>query len=149
MVLVLAGLALALALPNLDRLYGATARATERDRILDRIAVLGREAAANGQAYVLTNSVSSEDPQDPQEEDQPAPPPDFAAYPSPDFVVYPLDLPQGWQVRVDEPILARATGVCLGGVVTLLHEDSAPRRITLTPPFCAVAPAAGRARRSP
>lgn len=138
-VLVLAGLALALALPNLDRLHGATTRATERDRILDQIAALGREAAANGQAYVLTSSAPSEDPQaDPPEEGQPAPPPDFAAYP--------LDLPQGWQVRVEEPILVRATGVCLGGTVTLLHEDSASRRITLKPPFCAVAPAAGRPR---
>ena len=131
-VLVLAGLALALALPNLDRLYGAAARATERSRILDQIAALGREAFASGRAYALANPAPTAGTRAAQQPPAPLPP---------GFAPYPLELPEGWQVRVDEPILARATGVCLGGAVTLAHEDSRPERIILAPPFCAVAPA--------
>ncbi len=44
-VLALLGLIVAIALPNLQTLYDSVTRNTQRDRILDQITVLGREAA--------------------------------------------------------------------------------------------------------
>ena len=51
---------------------------------------------------------------------------------------YPLDVPDGWELVVEEPILVRASGVCLGGSLTLLHEELDPVHVELLPPFCRV-----------
>ena len=123
-VLTLVGLIAALAAPNLQRLYGSLTRATERDFIVDQIAGLGAEALMRGRDYVLLDTTGR------PEGDAPVPPVGYVAYP--------LEVPPGWQVRVDEPLFVRANGVCLGGVVTLRHPESAPLRLELRPPYCRI-----------
>lgn len=128
-VLVLAGALVALAFPNLKGLYGSVARNTERAHILDQLAALGRDAIAYRLAYFLP---------DPAREDN-----GLGAAWGAEFQPYPLDLPEGWRLRVDAPVHVRANGVCLGGAVTLLHDDVPPTRLTLEAPLCRVGAALG------
>lgn len=124
-VLSLLGLIAALAAPNLQRLYGSLTRATERDYILDQIADLGGEALLRGRDYVVLGT-----PDTGEDAVVLAPPVGYEAYP--------LEVPEGWRVRLEQPLFVHANGVCLGGAVTLLHEESAPIHLELRPPFCRV-----------
>lgn len=130
-VLVLAGLLVALAFPNLQRLYGAAARNTERDRILDQIAALGREAMTQRRAYFIADAERGDNGLDA----------DANGY----FAPYAVAVPEGWRLRVEEPVLVRANGVCLGGEVTLLHDEAPPLTAKVEAPFCRVRPNAGKA----
>ena len=127
-VLVLGGLLVAVAFPNLQRLYASAARNTERDHILDQIAALGREAVAQRRAYFLADSERADN--------------GLGAAAGTGFAPFPLEVPEGWRLRVEEPVLVRANGVCLGGEVTLLHDDAPPRTVRLEAPLCRVAASA-------
>lgn len=120
-VLAIVGLVAALALPNLRQLYQGAARATERERILDQLAALGREALLHRGDYVVLGA-GAEDDADPA------------------YEVRRLDLPAGWTLELDRPLRVRATGVCLGAQATLRHVDAAEPslRLDLQPPYCAV-----------
>lgn len=122
-VLALLGVLAAVALPNLERLTASVTRDTQREHILNQFAELGAAAMLDGLDYAL---VGTDVPDD-----------DVA-----DVLVgrtrYRLDVPDGWEILVDEPILARANGVCLGGSVTLLHDELEPLRVELAAPFCRV-----------
>jgi prepilin-type N-terminal cleavage/methylation domain-containing protein len=48
----------------------------------------------------------------------------------------PLELPEGWKLRTESPIVFRANGVCGGGVIYLQYYEEAEFRVKLTPPFC-------------
>ena len=122
-VLALVGLLAALALPNLDRIYDNLARSSERDHILDQLASLGHDAMLRRRAYVVfgTDERSAEE---------------LAAYV--DYEPYPLDIPEGWRVRLDTPLLVRPNGVCLGAEVTLTHDDAAAVTVSLEAPLCRV-----------
>ena len=124
-VLALLGLIVAIALPNLQTLYDSVTRNTQRDRILDQIAVLGREAALLERNWVVlgtTGEVASLDGSEVRRLGD----------------IHALDVPEGWDVRVNEPLVIRANGVCLGAEVSLLHRGEVVERIDLEPPFCAV-----------
>ena len=112
-----------MALPNLERLTASVTRDTQREHILNQFAELGATAMLDGLDYVVVGTDAPDDE-------------------ATDAIVgrtrYPLDVPEGWEVLLDEPILARANGVCLGGVVTLLHEEAEPLYVELTAPFCRV-----------
>ncbi len=120
-VLAVVGLLAALALPNLRQLYQSAARATERERILDQIAALGREALLHRRNYVVFGTGAEDDA-------------------DPTYEAHRLDLPAGWTLELDRPLRVRATGVCLGAQATLRHVDAAepPTRLDLQPPYCAV-----------
>ena len=124
-VLALLGLIVAVALPNLQTLYDSVTRNTQRDRILDQIAVLGREAALVERNWIVLGTTG-----------------DVAKLDGPEVQrlgdVHALDVPDGWDVRVSEPLVIRANGVCLGAEVSLLHRGEVVERIALEPPFCAV-----------
>lgn len=122
-VLALVSLIAALALPNLMGLYESATRATERDRILDQLAGMGREAMLKGHGYAVYGTTQGPMPTDA---------PDFGVQP------YPLIVPEGWQVELDRPLWVRPNGVCLGATVTLSHPDSAPVEVALAPPYCRV-----------
>ena len=122
-VLALVGLLVALALPNLHRIYDNLARRSERDHILDQFAALGHEAMLRRRAYVVFGT----DKRPAQEAA------DYA-----DYEPYPLDIPDGWQVRLDKPLLVRPNGVCLGGEVTLAHAGAVGVTVSLDAPFCRV-----------
>ena len=122
-VLTLVGLIAALAAPNLQRLYGSVTGATERDYILDQLSGLGLEAMQSGRDYVVLGTANPSD-----DEEAPVAPPGYEPFP--------LDVPAGWQLRVDRPLVVRANGVCLGGALTLVPAQGAPIRIELQPPYC-------------
>ena len=125
-VLAVVGLATALAMPNLQRLYAAATRASEQDYVLDQIAGLGREAMLNGRAYVVFGN---------------APPPDPAgAARYAEYETYVMDVPEGWRLALDRPLVVLANGVCLGGALTLSHAQSTAVRLELAPPYCRVDP---------
>ena len=121
-VLALLGLLTALAVPNLQRLFASVSTSTERQHILDQFEALGREALANGRAYVVFSETPDADT--------------AAGYA--DFERRPIDLPDAWRFRLDRPLLVRANGFCRGGELTLIHEDAPVLRATLAPPYCRV-----------
>ena len=124
--LALLGLATAIAMPNLERLYVSATRASERDYVLDQVAALGREAMLNGRAYVVFGNA-------------PPPGPDEAIRYA-DYETYPVDVPEGWRLQLERPLVVLANGVCLGGALALSHErdEAAPVRVELAPPYCRV-----------
>ena len=149
-VLVLVGLVAALAWPNLERLQAAVVRGTERDYILDQLVGLGRRAMLEQRSYVVVGSGGARDPglSGPVHEaaDPPAGQPgglaEHASDPRlpADHAPYPVDLPEGWALRLDQPLVVRANGVCLGAGLTLYHMGAEDVRIELDPPYCAVDP---------
>ena len=122
-VLALVGVLTALALPNLVRIYDNLTLRTEQDHILDQFAALGHEAMLRQRAYVVFGT------QAPPEEE-------LAIYA--DYQPYPLDVAEGWQVQLDAPLVVYANGVCLGGEVTLAHDDAPEVTVSLAAPFCRV-----------
>ena len=122
-VVALLGLLATLALPNLQRIYASAQRSTERDLILKQLGALPRLALLQRRDYVVhstdaTAESSSEGP----------------SHAEP----YPLDMPEGWRLVFDRPLVVRASGVCLGAELTLSHPDAAAVRVHLQSPYCAV-----------
>lgn len=147
-VLVLVGLVTTLALPNLERLQGAVTRKTERDYILDQFAGLGREAMLRRRAYAVFGSGEAPEAGFPVTAGEAA---DAVAqrprnWPAGDgfgpqgHERYAIDLPDGWEIRLDEPLLVYANGLCLGAGLSLYHQGAEDVRVVLEPPYCRVAP---------
>ena len=127
-VLALVGLVTVLAAPNLQRLYEGFTRKAEQGRILNQIAGLGREAMLRGRAYAVYGSGS-----DAGEAESTGRVSGFEAYP--------LDVPEGWEVSVNRPLLVRANGVCLGATMTLVYRGATAARVVLEAPYCRVSDA--------
>lgn len=124
-VLALVGLVTVLAVPNLERLYEGFTRKAEQGRILNQIGGLGREAMLRGRAYAVFGT--GED--------------SAAAQPGRQvsgYEPYSLEVPAGWEVDLDKPLLVRANGVCLGATVTLKHRGQSTARVVLQAPYCRV-----------
>lgn len=122
-VLALLAVLAAVVLPNFERMTASAARDTEREHILNQFAGIGMAAMLNGRDYVVLGT------------DRPD---DDAEAVLVGRTRYPLDVPDGWEVVAEEPIRVRASGVCLGGSVTLLHEELEPIHVRLLAPFCRV-----------
>jgi len=150
-VLLLLGLLGALAIPNLERLQGAVTTRTERDYILDQIAGLGRQAMLEERAYVVLGTrregdadlsdVARMTPDAAREQQRTrlSGTPDGPAS-HPDHEHYVIDLPEGWEIRLDEPLVVYANGVCLGTGLTLYVRGAEDFRTELDPPYCRVDP---------
>ena len=142
-VLALLALVAGIAYPNLERLYAGAVRSTERAYILDQFASLGRRAMERRRAFVVVGSGDASRATT-GEADDPGParrrPPGLAFPPAarPDRAPDVIDLPAGWEVSFDEPLVVRANGVCLGAEVTLRHLGVVDVRVRLEPPFCRV-----------
>ena len=115
----------AVALPNLERLTASMTRDTQLEHIKNQIATLGATAMLDGRDYVVLGT-------DPEAATDDLAPHLLGRTP------YPLDVPDGWVVVLEEPILVRASGVCLGGRLTLIHEEVEPVQVDLEAPFCRV-----------
>ena len=150
-VLVLVGLVTALAFPNLERLRGAVTSKTDRDYILDQFAGLGRHAMLQGRAYVVFGSGraqgagfsdSTGGTADATARDRRTRPAGdgFLAPTYPGHHRYVIDLPEGWEIRLDEPLVVYANGLCLGAGLALYRQGEEDSRIVLDPPYCKVAP---------
>ena len=49
-----------------------------------------------------------------------------------------VNLPEGWQLATDSPIVYSAKGACRGGTLRLMLDGELVRRITLKAPYCRV-----------
>lgn len=142
-VLTLVSLMTMLAVPNLQRLYGAVTRTTERNAILNRFADLGRQAMLQRRTYLIVGSGAQDailakkrsPVAGPDDEDTPPPAP---VSPFEQHEPYRIDLPEGWTLHLPIPILVRANGVCLGGEVALSYNGAPDVRLVLEPPYCHV-----------
>ena len=150
-VLLLAGLIATLALPDPDRLRTAFTTSTERGYILDQIAGLGRRAMLEERAYVVMGTRREEDAEasspsrnarDGARNEPPAHLSDARADQAPhwDYERYAIDLPEGWEIGLDEPLVVRANGVCLGAGLTLYLRGTEDFRVRLDPPYCRAGP---------
>ncbi len=144
MVLALLGVIGALVLPNLERFTGSVSRSSERDLILNQITGLGTEAMLQGGGFVIlgTDELDELDAQaaaNPDTEAQTASP----VHELTGLPVHRLDIPDGWRLYLDAPLVVRATGACLGGRLALEHDDAPPLKVELVPPYCRVETAEG------
>ena len=142
--LLLLALVAGLAVPNLERLYAGAVRSTERAYILDQFASLGRRAMQRGRAYVVVGAGDASRAAAAEADDSvPARhrPAGFALPHAarPDHAAHVIDLPEGWEVSFDQPLVVRANGVCLGAELILRHLGAVDVRVRLEPPFCRVA----------
>ena len=145
-VLALVGLVAAIAFPNLERMVVSVTRATERDHILDQFAGLGRRAMHQGRSYVVfgtgvTAGAASSVPAEEGMAESGREAATDAAAPLPHgYEVYPLDVPEGWEIRLDPPLVVRANGICLGAVLTLRYRGAEEEGIELEAPWCRIEP---------
>ena len=150
-VLLLAGLIATLALPDPNRLRTAFTTSTERGYILGQIAGLGPRAMLEERAYVVMGTRREEgakasDPppiaQDGARNGLPAHLSDTGAGQAPpsDYERYAIDLPEGWEIGLDKPLVVRANGVCLGAGLTLYLRGAEDFRARLDPPYCRAGP---------
>jgi len=139
-VLTLMGLAISIAAPNLSRLYASITRSTDRDYILDQLAAVAQRAWLSETNLVVYGTVEPSDEvgtnAEPARSQSGSRMLLAARYG--DYEVYVVDVPEGWVLRLEEPLRARANGVCLGAAVTLTHRSGTSYRATLEPPFCHV-----------
>ena len=142
-VLLLLALLAGLAVPSLERLYAGAVRSTDRAYILDQFASLGRRAMQRGRAYVVVGSGDASSAGAGEAGDPGPARPRAAGFALPpaapaNHAAHVIDLPEGWEVFFDEPLVVRANGVCLGAELTLRHLGAVDARIRLEPPFCRV-----------
>ena len=138
--LLLLALVAGLALPNLDRFHTGATKATERAYILDQLTGLGHRAMRQRRAYVLQES-GRPPPTEPSDPGAAGRQPDgypLAPAARPDRAPHEIDLPEGWALSLDQPLVVRANGVCLGAELTLHHRGAVDVRVRLEPPFCRV-----------
>jgi len=112
LVLTLMGLMAGLVAPRLVTVYERLELAYQRRDLVKALAGLAWQAHSWRRAFVL---------------DQ---------YPSQTPVAFSLPLPPGWSLEADPPVRFLANGVCLGGVVQVLHGDHRLMELTLEPPYC-------------
>lgn len=94
-VLVLMAAVASLVVPKVMRMYDSMLWANERDQALEALGSLGYEARVQGREFDLTR------------------------YPGTLDGNMTMPLPPKWTLRAKQPIRYRASGVCLGGTVTL------------------------------
>ena len=66
---------------------------------------------------------------------------DFAALLVRDgYEPFAIDLPEGWELRLEPPLRVRASGVCLGAELVLQHRGTEDSRLDLQAPWCRIDP---------
>jgi prepilin-type N-terminal cleavage/methylation domain-containing protein len=113
-VLAVAGLLTAIALPSLAKLAQRVEASAQRKGVLREIEGLGFRAYSEGRAIRLTSSAAD------------APPV--------------VALPPGWKLTVARPIEYQFNGVCGGGQLDLAGPDAVVERFRLAAPVCRLEP---------
>lgn len=114
-VMAIAGLLAAIALPNLQQLMRSVEYSGQRKAILTQVEGLGYRAYSHGKPLRLANF----------------PDPDASPAQEP-----PLELPAGWRLQVTRPIEYAFNGQCSGGKLTLVSPDAKSEAFDLKPPLC-------------
>ncbi len=109
-VLILLGLASALVLPKFPAIYERFKSRAEQDAFFQSLGGLPLKAYTQQQAIALTQASSSQL----------------------------LELPSGWELRIEKPIIYKANGVCLGGNLSYIAKGIRTQ-VKLAPPYCEAA----------
>ena len=143
-VVFIVGLAAAIVLPNFPQLYDRLVYASTRDTLIREINMLPYSAFDQNQDFLLTEeSTRSRDP-GPEGYgngsffDRSILDLEGARLPS-NIRPAPLSIPDGWEVRIPQPIFYRASGFCTGGTVTVSVE-TLQYNYELNPPYCQIEP---------
>ena len=137
-VLLLAALLIALAAPAGERFRASIARSTERDYILDQLADLGRQAMLRGRTFVVLSTGSDASVWDSSDADPASRGHAFESLSMGRYEAHVVDVPEGWDIAFDEPLVIRANGVCLGAELVLHYRGIVDVRVVLKPPYCRV-----------
>lgn len=138
-VLFIIGTAAALATPNLPLMFDRIAFSAEKDTLIRDINALPYAAIKANQDLVLSTNMETADLMG---DSIPAAGLAFASeasapYFSPSTKMATLDLPDGWNLKIAEPILYKSSGFCSGGYVSAtagrLQYD-----FILTAPYCQI-----------
>jgi general secretion pathway protein G len=116
-VLALMGLLTALVAPRLQTLVGGATYHTQHDALVADIAGMSYRAFATGHSMTLKND-------------------SFAVIQGDGDPL--LNVPEGWQVSVKDPIQFTFNGFCSGGVVQITAPDTVTENLYLDPPACRV-----------
>ncbi|MGR8934457.1 MAG: pilus assembly FimT family protein [Gammaproteobacteria bacterium] len=96
--------------PQLDSMLERTRSSFDKETVINQIAGLGYLAYAKREKILLSDYPNTEQR-------------------------LPIDLPEGWKLSADPPIVYFASGICSGG--SLIASNSEKRlRLTLDAPFC-------------
>lgn len=108
-VMAIMALAMGIILPRLGTFADSFGAAHDRETIIEAVASLGFVARTRGQVIEYTGQTE----------------------------ILPGEIPEGWQVQVDQPIRFHASGACDGGTVRVVGAD---REFVyrLEPPRCRV-----------
>lgn len=109
-VLILLGLTSALVLPKFPAIYERFKSRAEQDAFFQGLGVLPLKAYTQQHTIVLSQSTASQL----------------------------LELPPGWQLRIEKPIVYKANGVCMGGNLSYTAKGITTQ-IKLAPPYCDLA----------
>jgi len=138
-VLLIFSLLAGLTVPKLTTMYESMQRVYEQEEIVAQLAGLNYLAFQQGRDIELSTfppiviQANAEDDElgasMPQTEKNLQTPPLNSNY---------LDLPTGWQVKTQSPIIFFTNGACSGGEVVLVYQAEQPLVINLkmNPPFC-------------
>lgn len=116
-VLALVALISGIAGPNLHKLLGSVERITRHDGLVADIGGLSYRAFVLGQGFELDNTSQNNLLNDGN--------PILAA-------------PDGWQIKVKQPISYTFNGFCSGGAITLIAPDNTIEQLMLDAPVCRV-----------
>ena len=106
-VLIIMALMSALVLPKFPAIYEKFIDKGDRDALNQSLASLGVKAYAQRKPIILNQETAEQW----------------------------LEIPRGWELKIDQPITYRASGVCLGGQLHV-HIKEVRQTILLNPPYC-------------
>ena len=140
------GLAASLVMPNFPLLFDRLVYANQRDTFLREINTLPYSAFSSNQDLVLTSVTLESSPGKPENDESDANITiDISdlelegSYRAPNIRPVKLDIPEGWTIRVSQPIIYRASGFCTGGTINILAGELS-YEYDLAPPYCQATP---------
>ena len=132
-VLFLMAMIASIAAPRLASLYTGVRIESERAYILDQLAGLGRKALRQRQTYIVTSSGGLSPASGRPSDNRDIGPLAESAEP------HDIDLPAGWTIEFDRPLVVSASGVCLGSEIILRRRGQVEAHLTLEAPYCRIA----------
>ncbi|BAP58146.1 type II secretion system protein [Thioploca ingrica] len=131
-VLLIFSLLAGLVVPRLTKMYESWQMSLERDEVLTQLSSLNYLAFQQRIDFTLTHYPPQADTKSDNNKSADTKSDNNK---SNDTLNPPLELPAGWQIRTEQPIIFRANGACRGGIVYLEYSEYT-FTAQLEPPFC-------------